>query len=49
MGPVQRANLSHWTTFVSITTTVEVSDNRFRKWEIRGKYTIKIMIKHADT
>jgi hypothetical protein len=43
VGPLERANLNHWTTPVRFTQL----ETRLIRLEITRKYTIKIVIKHS--
>jgi hypothetical protein len=36
LGPLERANLSHWTTHISITTAVQIPQTRLHQREING-------------
>jgi hypothetical protein len=46
---LERVNLNHWTTLVSITTAIKIPETRLCQWEITGKCTIIIVIKQAQT
>jgi hypothetical protein len=45
LGPLERADLNHWTTHVRFTT----AESRLCQGEITGKYAIKIVIKDAHS
>jgi hypothetical protein len=40
-----RSVRNHWKIYVSITTALQTPEIRSNQWEIRQKYTIKIVIK----
>jgi hypothetical protein len=42
LGPSERANLNHWTSYGSITTAIYTPEIRICQQEITGKFTIKI-------
>jgi hypothetical protein len=41
VGPLARANLNHWTTFLSITTAIYTPEIRICQWELIGKRIIR--------
>jgi hypothetical protein len=41
LGPLERANLNHWTTNVRFTTSIQVPEIRLSQREITGKYAKK--------
>jgi hypothetical protein len=47
LGPIERANVNQWTAPVKFTIAMKLSETRIIRREIRGKYEIKIVIKHA--
>jgi hypothetical protein len=47
VGPLERANLDHWTTHVKFTIVIYIPETQLYHREITGKYTIKTLIKHA--
>jgi hypothetical protein len=47
LGPLERANLNHWTTPVRFTTAIQVPETRLIRREITRNYAIKTVIKHA--
>jgi hypothetical protein len=49
LGLLERANLNHWTTYVTITTTIYIPEIRVCQQEVTGKCTIKIVIMHVQT
>jgi hypothetical protein len=48
-GPLERANLNHWTTYVSVTAAVYTRESRACQCEITEKCTMKIVTLHAQT
>jgi hypothetical protein len=47
LGPSERANLNHWTTYVGIATDIYTPETRICQREVTGKCTIK-MRKETD-
>jgi hypothetical protein len=46
LGPLERANLNHGTTYVSTTTTLYTSEIRVCQWDITGKFTTRTVEMH---
>jgi hypothetical protein len=48
LGPLERANLKHWTTNVILTTSiwVQTPDIRLSRREITGKYIVSLAVSH---
>jgi hypothetical protein len=49
LGPLERANLNNWITYVSVTEAVYTPVITVCQWEIREIWTIKIVSVHAQT
>jgi hypothetical protein len=50
LGDLERANLNHWKTHVSILviTATNTPDPRLSRREVTGKHAINIVMKHAQ-
>jgi hypothetical protein len=46
LGPLERANLNHWTTYVSIATATELLEPSLCQWKLTEKCKINFMITH---
>jgi hypothetical protein len=45
LGPLQRVNLNHWTTYVGIVTAIKTPETGLSQWQIARK----IYNKYCDT
>jgi hypothetical protein len=48
LGPLQNANLNHWTSHASVTTAMQEPENKLCLRDVTQEYEIKIVIKHAQ-
>jgi hypothetical protein len=49
LGPVERANLNHWTMYVRLSTTTYIPEITICQQEITQKFAVKILILHIQS